>query len=87
MNFGSGAWLDGGVSSLRTDTPRKVAASGVWSAEDTFSLTLCQYETPFTITLDFRFEGGQVRLSSRANQYFGPAQDIQLVGKAKGLSA
>jgi hypothetical protein len=62
--------------------PRKVAASGVWSAADTFILTLCQYETPFIQTLEFRFAGHKVYFDSRVNVDFGPLEAPQLVGKA-----
>ncbi|MFL7869375.1 MAG: serine hydrolase, partial [Anaerolineales bacterium] len=59
-----------------------VAASGVWRADDTFSLTLCQYETPFTLTLDFQFNDRTVTFDSRINVSFGPTEAPQLVGKS-----
>jgi hypothetical protein len=87
LEFGMQSWVDGTASLQYTvaqpdPEPRKVAASGVWRAKDTFTLTLCQYETPFTQTLDFRFVDGGVILDSRLNVDFGPLQAPQLVGKS-----
>ena len=87
LKFGRERWVDGVASLHRTliqpqPVPRKVAASGTWSADDTFTLTLCQYETPFTITLDFRFADGQVYVDSRVNVDFGPLTAPQLIGIA-----
>jgi hypothetical protein len=48
-----------------------VAEGGVWSSEDTFMLTLCQYETPFIVTMGFRFAGQLVYHDSRVNVDFG----------------
>jgi CubicO group peptidase (beta-lactamase class C family) len=87
LNFGLGTWVEGTASLHNTvsqpdPAPRKVAVSGVWSAADTFTLTLCQYETPFIVTLDFRFTGQQVYFDSRVNVDFGPLEAPQLIGKA-----
>ena len=87
LKFGIETWEEG-VASLHhiiaqpIPTPRKVAASGVWSAIDTFTLTLVEYETPFTLALGFRFAGQQVYLDSRVNVDFGPLDAPQLIGKA-----
>ena len=87
LKFGIETWVEGTASlhqtiAQRNPGPRKVAVSGVWSADDTFTLTLCQYETPFIVTLDFRFAGQQVTLDSRVNVDFGPLEAPQLIGKA-----
>lgn len=88
LPFGSAAWVEGvtplgsGDGLANSPGPRKVVSSGAWTAEDTFTLTICQYETPFTLTLAFRFAGEQVTLDARINVNFGPTELLQLVGKA-----
>lgn len=58
-----------------------VAASGAWTREDTFSVKIVLYETPFYTTLNFRFEGDQLTIDSEDNVAFGPTKLPQLVGK------
>jgi hypothetical protein len=87
LKFGIQSWVEGTANLQQSvarpnPQPSKVAASGVWGAQDTFTLTLCQYETPFIQSLDFRFVGQQVILDSRVNVDFGPLEAPQLVGKA-----
>jgi len=59
-----------------------VVASGVWTAEDTFTLTLCLYETPFISTITCRFEGDRLFYDFKVNVSFGPLERPQLVGIA-----
>jgi hypothetical protein len=87
LKFGIQSWVEGNAILHHNITqpnpaPRKVAASGVWRADDTFTLTICQVETPFTLTLDFRFAGQQVTFDARVNVDFGPTEAPQLIGKA-----
>jgi CubicO group peptidase (beta-lactamase class C family) len=82
LKFGYGAWHEG-EAVLGTPGPRKVAASGVWSSPDTFTLTMCQYETPFILTIKCRFEGERVFYDFKANVAFGPVEQPQLIGIAK----
>ena len=86
LAFGLGVWMESvsvlGVSELRKVVePQKVAAGGVWTAEDTFVLTLCQFETPFIATITCRFEGDKLFFDFKANVSFGPTERPQLVGK------
>ncbi len=83
LRFGRGAWVEG-VSVLGAPAPMKVAASGVWTTEDTFALTLCCYETPFTATMAFTFAPGQVTYKFKVNVDFGPTEKPALVGKSQG---
>jgi CubicO group peptidase (beta-lactamase class C family) len=77
---GYGAWVDGSAL-LGAPVPQRVAASGSWKTEDTFELTLCQYETPFIAAITCRFEGDKLFYNFKANVGFGPAERPQLVGK------
>jgi CubicO group peptidase (beta-lactamase class C family) len=80
LAFGRGAWVEG-VSVIGGPVPQRVAASGVWKAEDTFELTLCFYETPFVATITCRFKGKKLFYDFKANVAFGPTERPQLVGK------
>ena len=59
-----------------------VAASGAWTAEDTFTVKLVLYETPFYSTLRFRVDGDRLLLDAEHNVAFGSTKVPQLVGQA-----
>jgi hypothetical protein len=58
------------------------AASGAWTADDTFTAKICFTETPFTFTVALTFSGKEVKCNSEANVGFGSTKDGPLVGKA-----
>jgi CubicO group peptidase (beta-lactamase class C family) len=60
-----------------------VAASGAWTAADTFTARLCFYETPFIFTVRAQFADDEVRLDVESNVGFWRTKQPQLVGKAK----
>ena len=61
-----------------------IAASGAWTRDDTFTLKLCLYETPFYSTMVFRFNGDQLLLDSEHNVSFLVQTTLpQLVGEAR----
>jgi len=60
-----------------------VAASGAWTANDTFTAMLCFYETPYIVTIRLKFSGQELQCDSEANVGFGPTKEPQLVGKAE----
>ena len=62
-------------------TAQPAAASGGWTAEDTFTAKLCFYETPFLVTVQLKFVGDDLQLSSQANVGFGPQKPVEIVGK------
>jgi hypothetical protein len=82
LTCGYGTWQEG-TAVLGAPTLQCVAASGVWTAEDTFTLTLCQYETPFIATIACRFEGAKLFYDYKVNVAFGPLEQPQLVGIAE----
>lgn len=57
------------------------AASGAWSSENTFTVKIVLYETPFYTTVNFKFDGEQLILDSEYNVAFGPTKSPQLTGK------
>jgi hypothetical protein len=59
-----------------------VAASGAWTAPDTYTAKLAFYETPFALTLTLRFAGDELLYDSEYNVAFGQTKRPSLVGKA-----
>ncbi len=59
-----------------------IAASGAWSADDTFTAKLGFYETPFVYTISLKFSGDELRYNGEANVAFGPTKEPELVGRA-----
>ena len=57
-----------------------VAATGAWSAEDTFTVKIVLSETPYYSTLNFKFDGNRLLFDSEHNVAFGPTKLPQLVG-------
>ena len=89
---GGGSWQKGRTSFVngldnRMVQPslQPVAASGSWSADDTYTVKLCLYETPFYTKLVFRFNGEQVVFDSEYNVAFAPMPTTlpQLVGRTQ----
>ena len=59
------------------------AASGAWTADDTFTAKICFYETPFIISFGLKFSGDQLLLNLQSNVSFERIKPSQLVGKAE----
>jgi CubicO group peptidase (beta-lactamase class C family) len=59
-----------------------IAASGAWTAADTYQVRICQVEGPFRPTLTCRFDGDEVRVETDVNVRIGdgPASET-LVGR------
>jgi CubicO group peptidase (beta-lactamase class C family) len=79
IECGHGTWKRG-QASVGSGALQRVAASGAWTAADTFTAKLCLYETPFVHTVTLKFAGDEVRYSSEANAAFGPTKEPELVG-------
>jgi CubicO group peptidase (beta-lactamase class C family) len=79
---GRGAWRKGRAAWGRLPA-QPVAASGAWTADDTFTARLCFYETPFILTARLKFTGDELRCEVEPNVGFGQTKQPPLVGKAK----
>jgi CubicO group peptidase (beta-lactamase class C family) len=79
---GPGAWEKGRAAWGR-QPEQPAAASGAWTAGDTFTAKLCFYETPFILTLELTFAGDELRCAGKWNVGFGPTVEPQLVGRAE----
>jgi CubicO group peptidase (beta-lactamase class C family) len=69
---GQAAWKRGGSVTL-AGAAQPVAASGAWTAADTFTARLWMYESPFQWTLGLRFGGDALHLDVEQNAGFGAA--------------
>jgi hypothetical protein len=92
--FGFGTWAKsrGGFANglergLSVPAQPLLAASGGWTGEETFTLKLVAYETPYYSTLAFKFEGERLVLDSEHHVWFGPTKQPQLVGQAAAAAA
>jgi hypothetical protein len=79
---GRGTWQKGRVAwGLLPEQP--VAASGAWTANDTFTAKLCFYETPYLFTIRLKFSNQELQCDGEANVSFGPTKEPQLVGRVE----
>jgi len=85
LTFGYGTWQEG-ETVFGESKPQRVAASAVWTADDTLSLTLCTYETPFINTITCRFDDDRLFYDFKVNVSFGPLDRPQIIGITKAHS-
>ena len=62
-------------------SPWKLAASGAWTDEQTYTARLWWYETPFARTITCRFAGEGLTLEQRINVGFQPPTPTRLEGQ------
>ncbi len=79
---GRGGFANGLDKALGVPSLPLSAASGAWTAEDTYALKIVLYETPYYSTLTFKFEGERLVLDSEHNVWFGQPKQTQLSGQA-----
>ncbi|HEV8366664.1 MAG TPA: serine hydrolase [Pyrinomonadaceae bacterium] len=60
------------------------AASGAWSEDETFTVKIVLYETPYYSTVNFKFDGDRLVIDSEHNVFFGSTKLPQLVGQLRG---
>jgi len=84
-----GSWTKGklafdtlGRSPFGGAADQAVASSGAWKADDAYAARLAFVETPFLTTINLKFDGDEVRLTTESNVGFGPTRQAELVGKA-----
>jgi CubicO group peptidase (beta-lactamase class C family) len=79
---GRGSWEKGQLA-WGLLPAQAVAASGAWTANDTFTAKLCFYETPYIVTVRLKFSDRELQWNSESNVAFGPTQDAQLTGRVE----
>jgi len=88
---GSGVWEKGRTAfvagadwRIAEPVEQPVAASGAWTADDTYAVKLSYYETPLATMLTCRFAGNRVLLLNvEYSVEFAPANPPLLVGDAR----
>ena len=60
------------------------ATSGAWSDDNTFTVKIVLYETPYYSTVNFKFDGERLVIDAEHNVFFGPTKLPQLVGQLRG---
>ncbi|NKB71935.1 MAG: serine hydrolase [Candidatus Latescibacteria bacterium] len=81
---GYGQWVQGRTQFgdlFQEWDDRAVAASGAWTAPDTYVLQLCFYETPFMATITCQFTDAGLLYDYRAHVDWGDPKRPQLVGR------
>ena len=61
-----------------------VASSGAWAADNTLTIKLLLYETPFYSTVNFKFDSDRVTIDAEHNVAFGTTKVAQLIGQIGG---
>ena len=74
-----GAWRKGALKTSGGSDP--IAASGAWTADDTYTLKVIRYQTPFTTTFRLRFAGDQLTVEREENVGAADARISRLVGR------
>ena len=79
-----GTFANGLERALSVPSNPLVAASGAWSNENTYTVKIVLYETPFYSTVNFQFDGDRLVVDSEHNVAFGTTKLQQLTGQARG---
>lgn len=82
-----GSFTNGLDRALSVPQNPLVAASGAWSAENTFTVKIVLYETPYYSTMNFKFDQDGVVIDSEHNVAFGSPKVPQMIGRAATLSS
>jgi CubicO group peptidase (beta-lactamase class C family) len=90
IDCGFGQWSKGELTFEKALTQplggangrQAVAASGAWTASDVYVANVYFYETPYRLTMTFRFKDDRLTLDLEYNVAFGPKK-WQLVGRQK----
>ncbi|HEU4753421.1 MAG TPA: serine hydrolase, partial [Armatimonadota bacterium] len=80
LECGADEWVKG-TAPLDQRPDAKVAARGAWTDDDTFTMKLCFYETPYIQTVTWKFTGDQVTVARKMNVGFGPGERPALAGR------
>ncbi|AOS46469.1 6-aminohexanoate-dimer hydrolase [Lacunisphaera limnophila] len=79
---GHGRWVRGAFP-LTPGSTQPVAVSGAWTADDTYTVQMAQYRSPFIATFHLKFTGDELTVEREMNVGFGNTQQPPLTGKAR----
>jgi len=83
---GYNKWQKGALKTSAIAPADPVAASGGWTADDTYTMAIARYHTPFVTTYKLRFAADQVFLSAEPNVPAN-ATVVEIVGRLATSSA
>ncbi|HEX2861358.1 MAG TPA: serine hydrolase [Lacunisphaera sp.] len=78
---GNGRWVRGKFP-LNPGSTQPVAASGAWTADDTYTVHLAEYRTPFIATWQLKFAGNRVTLQRDINVGPNAGKPVSFEGTA-----
>lgn len=81
VQAGHGQWRKGAFP-LAPRSTQPVAVSGAWTADDTYTVQMAQYRTPFITTFRLKFAGDELTVEREMNVGFGNTKPAPLTGKA-----
>jgi CubicO group peptidase (beta-lactamase class C family) len=70
-----------------TNRAQPVVAAGAWTAEDTYTMQWCMYQTPYVHTIHCTFVNGTVRMACSVNVAFGQTEFEPVLGRAEAASS
>ncbi len=82
LTCGAGEWRKG-MTAFGTGPDQPAAASGAWTADDTYTAKIVLYETPFIVTATFKFAAGKLEYEAKRNVGFGATTQGKLAGEKK----
>lgn len=80
---GRGLFTNGLNRLLSVPANPLAATSGAWTSQDTFTVKIVLYETPYYSTLNSKFDGDRLLMDAEHNVSFGPTKLPQLTGQAR----
>jgi hypothetical protein len=92
VSIGDGVWKKGRTDfvagadwRLAEAIDQPIAASGAWTADDTYTAKISYYETPMAITFTFRFAGNKLLLLNvgYSVEQIGDMKSSQIIGEAQ----
>ena len=83
MQVGHGTWLKG-TTAGRGHGNEPIAASGAWTAEDTYEVRVCYYEAEFCPVFRFHYISGELRLEVEPNVSWGSTTPTTIKGRVAG---
>jgi CubicO group peptidase (beta-lactamase class C family) len=80
IRVGYDTWLTG-TTSVRGYDDEPVAACGAWTAEDTYEVRICYYESVFCPTYRFHYKRGELQLEVEPNVLWDPITVWTITGR------
>lgn len=83
LPVGNGEWRKGTWTFMGREEP--VAASGGWTAADTYTVKVVRYRTPYVLTFRLRFDGDRVEIEREQNATIAGPRITNYKGTAVGV--